>query len=164
MKPADRASALALSLLCAGTSTARAELVAASHIDWSNSGYVSSTEQNPVKGLTYGVYPANTGTDGALSFASMVPHSDANGVYWIGNEGGNTPAQSQFDIHPGLGGTTTVRRYTVSSSGEPLISGPVRVVARFFDLNYGRTDPSSLWTRMATAAPPSANSNFPPPS
>lgn len=147
MKPADRAYALVLSLLCAGVSNTRAEIIAASHLDWSNAGYIPPSPenqtpgQNPVKGFSYGVYPNGSGANGNLNFSSMVPHSDPNGVYWIGNEGGNTPAQSQYDIHPGLGGTTSVRRYTFSSPGEPLVSGPVRLVGRFFDLNYGRTDP-----------------------
>ncbi|HEY1121817.1 MAG TPA: hypothetical protein VGE67_09460, partial [Haloferula sp.] len=137
MKPADRACALALSLLCAGTSNTRAEIIAATHIDWTNSGHVSSTAQNTVAGFNYGYYPANTGTDGSFSTVGMFPVNNSSGQYWNGSDGGNTPAQSQFDIHPGLGGTTVVRRYTVASAGEPLVSGPVRVVGRFFELNNG---------------------------
>lgn len=139
MKPADRACALVLSLLCAGTSNTRAEIIAATHRDWSNSGHVSSTVQNPVAGFNYGYHPSGTGTDGAFSTVDMYPVTNSSGQYWNGSDGGGTPAQSQFDIHPGLGGTTAVRRYTVASGSEPLISGPVRVVGRFFELNYGFT-------------------------
>ncbi|RYD60597.1 MAG: hypothetical protein EOP83_19010, partial [Verrucomicrobiaceae bacterium] len=139
MKLADRAYALALSLLCAGTSNIRAEIIAATHIDWTNSGHVSPTVQNTVAGFNYGYYPANTGTNGVFSTTGMFPVTNPNGQYWNGSDGGDTPAQSQFDIHPGSGGTTVVRRYTVASGSEPLVSGPVRIVGRFFELNSGFT-------------------------
>ncbi|MCW1925976.1 choice-of-anchor D domain-containing protein [Luteolibacter arcticus] len=139
MKPVDRAYALALSLLCVGTSNTHAEIIAATHVDWSNTGYVSPTVQNPVSGFSYGYYPANTGTTGTFSTAGMFAVTNPDGQFWNGADGGNTPAQSQYDIHPGLGGVTAVRRYTVSSGSEPLVSGPVRVVGRFFELNSGFT-------------------------
>lgn len=139
MNLADRASTLALCLFCLGNSGTRAEIIAASHIDYSNSGYVSSSSQNPVNGFTYGVYPAETGTDGSLSFASMQAAPSGVDLYWIGNEGSNTPAQGQLEMHPGLAGSTAVRRYTVSSGNEPLVSGPIRIIGRYFDLNSGLT-------------------------
>ena len=139
MNPPSRAYALALSFLCVGISNTRAEIFAATHTDWTNSGYVSTSVQNIVNGFSYGYYPATTGTTGTFSTNGMFAVTNPSGQYWNGSDGGNTPAQSQFDIHPGLGGTTAVRRYTVASGNEPFISGPVRVVGRFFELNYGFT-------------------------
>ena len=72
-------------MLCAGTSNIRAEIIAASHIDWSNSG--SNRPKSREGGFTYGIYPAGTGTDGALSFASMQPFSDPTDAGDAADEG-----------------------------------------------------------------------------
>ena len=150
MNPADRAYALALSLLCVGISNTHAEIIAASHLDFSGSGYVPPVDrpdpepdtpasQVPFNGFSYGIFPPNTGTTGTFSVASMFSGTEGGEPYWRGSDGSNTPGQSRFDIHPGLSGSAAVRRYTVSSQGEPLLNGPVRVVGRFFELNNGFT-------------------------
>lgn len=150
MKPADRAYALALSLLCVGISNTRAGIIAASHLDYSDAGYVPAVDnpdpqpdtpatQVPFNGFSYGIYPNGTGTNGTFGFSNFAPVTEGGDVFWRGNEGSNTPGQSRFDIHPGMAGSASIRRYTVSSPGEPLLNGPVRVVGRFFELNNGFT-------------------------
>jgi alpha-tubulin suppressor-like RCC1 family protein len=150
MNPPRSAYALALSLLCAGISNTRAEIIAATHLDFSEAGYVPPVDrpepeldipatQVPFKGFTYGVYPPSTGTTGTFNFNGIYSGIEGGEIFWRGTDGSNTPGQSRFDIHPGLSGSASVRRYTVSSQGEPLVNGPVRIVGRFFELNSGLT-------------------------
>lgn len=95
-----------------------------------------STAAQGTAGFEYGYYAGVNDTSAPFSTAGMT----ANAASWNGTEGSSTPGHSQADIHPGLGRSPAVRRYTVGSSGEAAYTGALRLVGRFFDLNTGDTD------------------------
>ncbi|MFO1484723.1 MAG: LamG-like jellyroll fold domain-containing protein [Verrucomicrobiaceae bacterium] len=129
MKTPSRIVLLLPLLTLASFADACADILAATHLDF-------STAAQGTAGFQYGYYTEANSTAGTFSTANMV----VAGSEWQGTGSYSTPVHGVYKLHPGVDGTTSVvRRYTVGSGGEPTYSGAVRIVGRFYSMDSGPT-------------------------
>lgn len=118
--------------------------MAATHFDFSTANASANTWTPGVAGhglgnagWHYGYYPEADDPNGVFTTSGMSPLPE----YWRGPRGDTTPVHDRFQMHPADVLWPVVRRYTVgAANGEPLPSGDVRIVGRFYDLNVGESD------------------------